>query len=135
MFFYLWMLASLIQQNLILSAHDVSEGGLVVTLLESDFPGELGFDVRSAQPSIRRDAYWLGESQSRVLVSVHPALVKDFKAAMGTDPYESLGLVTSGEISVDGENWGNISSWKYRYDTAIEQLLASTASEEALGTL
>ena len=35
----------LIQKKLIQSAHDVSEGGLFVTLCESGFNNELGFSV------------------------------------------------------------------------------------------
>jgi phosphoribosylformylglycinamidine synthase len=36
-----------------------------------------------------------------------------------------LGKVTDGTITVDGENWGSIASWKNSYDTAIENKLAS----------
>jgi phosphoribosylformylglycinamidine synthase len=35
-----------------------------------------------------------------------------------------LGKVTEGSITVDGENWGTIASWKNSYDTAIENTLA-----------
>jgi phosphoribosylformylglycinamidine synthase len=128
-------IASLIKQELILSAHDISEGGLIVTLLESGFPRELGFDVRAAHPAIRKDAYWFGEAQSRVVVSVSPSRVREFRDAMGSHPYEPLGQVTDGEIIVEGKRWGSIAQWKNWYDTAIEQLLAGAASEEALGAL
>jgi phosphoribosylformylglycinamidine synthase len=36
-----------------------------------------------------------------------------------------MGKVTDGSISVDGENWGTIASWKNSYDTAIENKLTS----------
>src|SRR6476620_11684572 len=65
--------AALITKCVIESAHDVSEGGLVVTLLESAFVADLGFKVAAAKSDIRRDAYWFGEAQSRVVVSVTPA--------------------------------------------------------------
>ena len=34
-----------------------------------------------------------------------------------------IGKVTDGEISVGEDNWGDIDSWKQRYDTAIEKHL------------
>lgn len=128
-------ISELIKSKLILSAHDVSEGGLFVTLVESGFVNELGFSVSAADTSIRKDAYWFGEAQSRVVVSVQANAVEAFKNKMGDHPYEELGTVTSGKVSIDGENWGTILQWKDRYDSAIEQLLAGHESEHALTTL
>jgi phosphoribosylformylglycinamidine synthase len=63
------LVASLIKDHAILSAHDISEGGLIVTLLESAFYNHKGFEVNSNGSSLRKDAYWMGEAQSRVVVS------------------------------------------------------------------
>ena len=62
-------IAELINKKLIQSAHDVSEGGLFVTLCESGFNRELGFTVET-KDDLREDAYLFGEGQSRVVVSV-----------------------------------------------------------------
>ena len=59
----------LIHEKLVVSAHDVSEGGLFVTLTESGFNNNLGYSV-DTNKSIRTDAYLFGEAQSRVVVSV-----------------------------------------------------------------
>lgn len=67
--------SNLIKQKLIESAHDVSEGGLFITLLESAMTDHLGMEVRSTK-AIRKDAYWFGESQSRIVVTVKPELKK-----------------------------------------------------------
>ncbi|HTQ29117.1 MAG TPA: phosphoribosylformylglycinamidine synthase subunit PurL, partial [Puia sp.] len=103
-------LALIIKKKLIQSAHDVSEGGLFITLMESAFRNNLGFQVSAADGGIRKDAYWFGESQSRVVVSVKPGLVKALKEALGDQPFEELGVVTHGTIEVDGMNWGWIGS-------------------------
>ena len=116
-------LAALIGKGLIRSAHDVSEGGLLTALLESGFHRGLGFQVRSGAPAVRRDAYWLGESQSRVVVTVSASSRKDFLAALGGFPCEELGSVTSGKVEVEGSDWGIIAAWKERYDGAIGGLL------------
>jgi phosphoribosylformylglycinamidine synthase II len=127
--------AELIKKKLVVSAHDVSEGGLFIALAESAFPNDLGFDVVAADFRIRKDAYWFGESQSRVVVSVEPHKVNDFKKVLGDHPYEELGEVTSGAVEVDGMNWNNIFFWKEKYDLAIENLLAGSETESALSSL
>ena len=117
-------LAELIGKKLVRSAHDVSEGGLFVTLAESAFPRGLGFDVVASDASIRKDAYWFGESQSRVVVSVAPGQVKDFKKALGSVPAVELGFVTVGSFEVDGMYWGMVGEWKEKYDNSLENYLA-----------
>jgi phosphoribosylformylglycinamidine synthase subunit PurL len=118
-------LLACIKSRLVESAHDVAEGGLFVTLAESGFHRELGFSVHCQDESFRRDAYWFGESQSRVVVSIKREKLSAFKNAMEGIPLEKLGEVTSSAIQVDGENWGIIREWKHEYDTAIEKEMES----------
>jgi phosphoribosylformylglycinamidine synthase subunit PurL len=127
--------AELIKKKLIESAHDVSEGGLFITLAESAFANNFGFDVVADDFNIRKDAYWFGESQSRVVVSVQPENVNEFKKILGIHPYEELGIVTDGSVEVDGMNWNNVFFWKEKYDSAIENLLAGFEIEDALSSL
>jgi phosphoribosylformylglycinamidine synthase len=62
-------------------------------------------------------------------VSAFENLVQDF-------PHHKVGVVTSGKIEVDGEDWSSIQSWKELYDTSIEKHLAKELeSEGALGML
>ena len=120
-------LLKLIKNKMILSAHDVSEGGLAITLLESAFPNNLGIDVKATDDTIRKDAYWFGESQSRVVVSVSAAQEEAFVSfVMATNvPVALLGTVSSGSVGIDGEDWGNIASWKKKYDNAISEILSN----------
>ena len=121
--------AELIAAKLIRSAHDVSEGGLFITLAESAFPRGLGFDVKNTK-AVRKDAYWFGESQSRVVVSVAPGKIAAFKAALGGHPAEELGVVTDGGFEVDGQQWGTVTEWKERYDTALERYMTQLVEME-----
>lgn len=127
-------LLQLIRAKQIRSAHDISEGGLFITLLESSFVNGLGFTIQT-DASIRKDAELFGEGQSRVVVSVKPSQKADFEAQLGNSEFRLLGTVTNGEISIDGENWGAVSEWKNQYDTVIEKLLAGHESEHALSAL
>ncbi|MFT3845089.1 MAG: phosphoribosylformylglycinamidine synthase subunit PurL [Lacibacter sp.] len=128
-------IAELIKQKIILSAHDVSEGGLFTTLIESSFNRNLGFDVVAADLNIRKDAYWFGEGQSRVVVTVKDEQVAALKQILGDFPYAEIGNVTNGSIEVDGMEWGNVAEWKEKYDTAIENLMAGHESEHAMSAL
>jgi phosphoribosylformylglycinamidine synthase len=117
--------AALIKEKLVASAHDISEGGLMITLLEKGFNRNLGFDV-SATTDIRQDAFWFGEAQSRVVVSVPAAAAEALEAALkvASVDFSLLGTVTDAAVTVDGHAWGDIREWKEKYDTAIEKMIA-----------
>ncbi len=128
------VLLNLIRNKLIVSAHDVSEGGLFVALAESAFNRELGFSVIEKSLGIRKDAYWFGEAQGRVVVSVHPQNRQAFAGFMQSTavPCVELGTVTANDVIIDNENWGRICQWKEKYDEAISRLLAGNEAESAL---
>lgn len=109
---------SLIKNKLIASAHDLSEGGLFINLIESSFFKNLGFTVDQTNTSIRSDAWWFGEAQGRVVVSVKKEKIEEFEKSLNI-PFKKIGEVTSGNILVNKEDWGNISEWKKKYDEAI----------------
>ena len=119
------LVAQLIKDHSIESAHDISEGGLIVTLLEAAYFNNKGFEVSSNNSSLRKDAYWMGEAQSRVVVTCKAATIASIEAAGAKAGVEItvMGKVTNGVVKVDGEDWGNISVWKNKYDTAIENKL------------
>ena len=70
-----------IEQGLLLSAHDCSDGGLAVALTECCItgPGDaLGVQV-SLDETMRADALLFGESQSRIVVSLEEKDLESFK--------------------------------------------------------
>lgn len=117
-------LANCIKTKMVKSAHDISEGGLMITLLESGFAGNKGFDVNPVV-SIRKDAYWFGEAQGRVVVSLTAENAAAFIALANEHniPVTTLGSVTDNVVNVNGTNWGSIDNWKEKYDTAIEKMI------------
>ncbi|HRP58346.1 phosphoribosylformylglycinamidine synthase subunit PurL [Agriterribacter sp.] len=116
--------SKLISSKTIASAHDLSEGGLFVTLCESGFNRELGFKVTTST-KVRPDAFWFGESQSRVAVSVSADNIAAFEKTVKESgvPFIKVGEVTDGAVIVDGASWGDITRWKEQYDTAIEKYM------------
>lgn len=126
--------SELISKRLIRSAHDVSEGGLFVTLCESSFNRELGFSVITNN-SCRKDAWLFGEGQSRIVVSVELEKVKEFEKAAGDFTFEKIGVVTTGEIVIDGDFWGTTDWWRDNYDKAIENFLSAEQAGSALSAI
>ncbi|WP_300597423.1 phosphoribosylformylglycinamidine synthase subunit PurL [Niabella sp.] len=126
-------LAKMISNKAIESAHDISEGGLFVTLLESGFNRGLGFNINT-NAALRKDAALFGEAQSRVIVTVAPDKVAAFEQQASV-PFEKIGVVTAAAVTVNGADWGAISEWKEKYDTAIEGYLAKESAGEAMGGL
>lgn len=114
----------LISRNYIQSAHDVSDGGLFIALLESAMPRGLGFDI-TTDAEIRSDAFLFGESQGRIIVTVSTSRETHFIDYMVENkvPFFALGHVTKSEIRVDDVSFGFISDLKKIYDNAIEELI------------
>lgn len=117
--------ALLIRNKLINAAHDVSEGGLFVSLIESAFVSGLGCVVQQTDAAIRPDAFWFGESQGRVVVTVPAVLKSAFEHAFDQVdvPFSLIGAVDGTAVSVNGENWGSVLDWKTAYDEKIGGLM------------
>ncbi len=116
-------LQNLIKAGLVQSAHDVSEGGLFTTLLESAMASGNGFEV-SQQSEMRADAYWFGESQSRIVISIKPENLAAVKELIDID-FEELGAVKGSECVIDENNWGQLSEYRDLYDNAIEKVIVN----------
>ena len=115
---------SVIKYKLVNSAHDVSDGGLFMTLLESAMVNNLGFEI-TTEIDIRKDAFLFGEAQSRVVVSAS----EDNKLKLETElkkenvPFIKLGLVKGTSLVIDSVNYGTVSDYKLSFDTSIEGYL------------
>ncbi|MEM0992687.1 MAG: phosphoribosylformylglycinamidine synthase subunit PurL [Bacteroidota bacterium] len=112
----------IIKKRTLSSAHDISEGGLFICLLESAMVNDFGFNIET-DPNFRKDAYLFGEAQSRVVVSLKHSKEDSFVNYLNTHniPFTRLGEVTSGDLVVDGKKFGFINTWKKDYDTVIER--------------
>ncbi|MFO7938376.1 MAG: phosphoribosylformylglycinamidine synthase subunit PurL [Bacteroidales bacterium] len=114
----------LIERGLVRSAHDVSDGGLFVALVESAMVKELGFDI-TTDAEVRKDAFLFGESQSRVVITVTPGnedAFIDFMMEHDT-PFSALGHVTKNELRVDDYSFGFIHDVKKMTEEALENRL------------
>ena len=116
----------LIQSQAIVSAHDVADGGLFITLMESAMSRNLGFEIESEE-EIRKDAFLFGEAQGRIVVSVPEAKQGEFIeiAATSAIEYTLLGTVTAGDILIDEHSFGHVSKYKSSFETSLEKTIES----------
>lgn len=91
----------LISEGVVNSAHDCSDGGLAVAIVESCIAGGLGFEGEFSMQG-RWDAALFGETQSRIVVSLTPERLDDLSQTCGDEgvPWISLGRVRGGLIRI-----------------------------------
>lgn len=98
-----------IKQGLILSAHDVSEGGLAVALAESAFSGKAGLEIDLCSLPMEDDAskaaMLFGESPSRLVIEVAPENLGKVATLFEGLPFAALGRATSAHSNLVIE-WG-----------------------------
>jgi phosphoribosylformylglycinamidine synthase len=118
-------LSDLINQGIIESAHDISEGGLFVATLESAMVRNMGFEIYSAG-DVRLDSFLFGESQGRAIVTVCAGKENEFFDMLSISGVAccAVGKVREDrEIIIDEESFGKISDYKKVYDNTIGDVL------------
>jgi phosphoribosylformylglycinamidine synthase len=116
----------LIAQRLVKSVHDVADGGLYISLLESAMVNDLGFDI-SLDADIRPDAFLFGEAQGRVVVSLSSDQQEAFVELLAASETEFslLGTVTDGQLLVDGSSFGTVLEAKQVHLNVLHNLLGA----------
>jgi len=119
----------MIRKGLIESAHDVSEGGIGVSLAESCFAGPEGVGASvdsSAYGSIRADRWLFGEGQSMIVVTAGSRNLHAIKAECRSAgvAYSEIGVVNStGILEIGKEIKVQVSEIREAWKMSIENSL------------
>jgi phosphoribosylformylglycinamidine synthase len=94
-----------IERGLLLSAHDVSDGGLAVALAECcvSGPGKaLGVRIDLQENTVRPDALLFGESQSRIVVSLKRKNLRRLKSIADQEgaPVQVIGKIGGSRFAI-----------------------------------
>ena len=83
-------------------AHDVSDGGLLIALVESALYGGRGLRCPCIAGPLSREASYFGESQGRVVVGVAPRRVPELQKLMAKHhvPLSAIGVVGGSDFQV-----------------------------------
>ena len=106
------LIKELINDKLINAAHDCSDGGLFVTMLE--MASNHGFDINT-KSTIRKDAFLFGESQGRVVVSVSPKQLAKFEdklVTLSVDSHRLGEVIESENILIDNNDFGKVGHYE-----------------------
>ena len=66
----------LIQDNLVLSSHDVSNGGLIVALSEMAISSNYGVKIQKPKKLTNLFEYFFGEDQGRYILEIDPKILQ-----------------------------------------------------------
>ncbi len=117
------LVAKLIQEKAVQSAHDVADGGLFIALAESGIAGQLGFSIATSA-KVRKDAFLFGEAQSRVLVTVRPEDEAKF-LELSSGKASLLGQVTADrQFQVDGQVLATLSDATNWHSNSLGELFS-----------
>lgn len=108
------------KHNILQSTHDISEGGLFVSLLESALVNNLGFNIET-DGNFRKDAYLFGEGQSQIIISVtgeNEDQLVNFLNGHNVS-FSKLGEVAGNHMVTDHEDFGPLSEWRDAHDSFL----------------
>src|SRR6202034_3518277 len=123
----------LIQERLVESVHDCSDGGLAVALAEKAFPKGVGAQVNLAANGLPAEFVLFGEDASRILLSCDAGQVARIKEVADQRGVlaEVIGETVPGrlEITVDGRSLVSamVSELSAAYEDALEAALRTDA--------
>jgi phosphoribosylformylglycinamidine synthase len=125
------LLLSAIENKLINSAHDVSDGGIIAALAECciiNSDNKIGAEVVIPSKS-RADFTLFSESQSRVIVSVSADNKKKFEAeaAKNNVPFNAIGTTGGQSLSVNGKYDFELDKLADIYFNTIGRIMEHTA--------
>ena len=95
----------LINENLIDSAHDVSNGGLLVALSEMTISSNLGVKIEKPKKLNNTIEYFFGEDQGRYILEIDESNFKKVEKILKTGNifYEKIGVTQQEFFEVEGE--------------------------------
>ena len=98
-------LLKLINENLILSSHDVSNGGLITALSEMSINSEYGAKISKPKNLTNLFKYFFGEDQARYIVEIEEKNVKTTEKILKENNiyYEFLGITQKEYFEIEKE--------------------------------
>jgi phosphoribosylformylglycinamidine synthase subunit PurL len=114
----------LIQNDLVLSSHDISSGGLIVALSEMAISSNYGVKVQKPKKLSNLFQYFFGEDQGRYILEIDPKYSQIVEKTLKENSiyYENIGNTQKDYFEIDGEMKINVkdlfninSEWYTKY--------------------
>ena len=117
---------ALIRDGLPTAVHDVSDGGLLVTLAEMAMASGIGA-VLEAPPGVPGHAYWFGEDQGRYVITAKNADAVVQLASAAAVPVVRLGATGGEVLAVAGERPLPVKDLRARFEAWLPAYMAAPA--------
>jgi phosphoribosylformylglycinamidine synthase subunit PurL len=114
---------ALIRDRRVTAAHDVSDGGLLVALVEMAMASRIGA-VLEAPSGIAAHAFWFGEDQARYLLTAKDADVVVERAAAAAVPMRRLGATGGRVLALAGERPLGVTDLLARFEEWLPAYMA-----------
>jgi phosphoribosylformylglycinamidine synthase subunit PurL len=114
----------LIQDNLVLSAHDISNGGLIVALSEMAISSSYGAKIQKPKQLTNLFEYFFGEDQGRFILEIDPKNLSKIEKKLKDNNiyFENIGYTQKNYLEIEDEMKINIkdlfkvnSEWYNKY--------------------
>ena len=98
-------LLELINKNLILSSHDVSNGGLITALCEMTFNTSYGAKIEKPKKLTNLSKYFFGEDQARYIIEIDNNNLSTVEKILKDNSiyYENIGFTQKDYFEIEGE--------------------------------
>ena len=112
----------LINKQLVISSHDVGEGGILIAVTEMCIAGNLGLTIDEDKEFSHR--FYFNEDQSRYLIEIKQENFEHIKqlAKIKNISFEKLGEVNQDYITINKSNTIKVSELKHNYECGISEI-------------
>ena len=98
-------LLNLIEKNLVVSAHDVSLGGILTALSKMCIKGNKGIKIEKIKNLMSDIEFFFAEDQGRYLVEINPKDLKEVSKILDKNSvhHEKIGIIIENDVIIDKE--------------------------------
>ena len=99
------MVLRLINEQLVISSHDVSDGGLLIALSEMAIGSNYGVKIEKPKIFGNLIEYYFGEDQGRYILEVEQKKIVEVEKILKTNNifYEKIGFTQPNYFEIEGE--------------------------------
>ena len=118
----------LIQEKIITSCHDISDGGMIVTICEMIMMDEKGATINIVDNN-KMIGELFGEDQSRYIITISPELESIFEKKMKKRgvKYELIGCITSSQLKINDSIIISSNEIRDAYESLIPSVMNNMA--------
>jgi phosphoribosylformylglycinamidine synthase len=119
---------AVIAEGIATAAHDVSDGGLLVTICEMAMASGMGAELERAP--LAAHAFWFGEDQGRYVVTVSAARAERIiqRGLAASIPMRRLGLTGGDALTLEGERPILVGKLHERFEAWLPGYMAGAAA-------